>query len=29
MFTISEGKKVHEIPYLKDGAILKASSKNP
>lgn len=29
MFSLPDGKKVHEIPYLKDGAIIKVSSKNP
>lgn len=29
MFSIPEGKKLAEIPYFRDGAIIKVSSKNP
>lgn len=29
MFSIPEGKKLHEIPYFRDGAIIKVSTKNP
>lgn len=29
MLTIPEGKKLYQVPYFKDGAIIKVSSKNP
>lgn len=29
MLSVPEGKKLFDIPYFKDGAIIKVSSRNP
>lgn len=29
MLIIPEGKKLYEVPYFKDGAVIKVNSKNP
>lgn len=29
MLSVPEGKKIYDVPYFKDGAIVKVSSRNP
>jgi hypothetical protein len=29
VFSIAEGKKIYDIPYFQDGAIIRVESKNP
>lgn len=29
MLAVPEGKKLYDVPYFKDGAIIKVSSRNP